>query len=277
MSWITHHHNQSENNKPSTDDVLLLASVAEIALQEASQNQPVIPRDQQQDRHHICSKNAMHDGCEKNAFENQSNISNIPIAPKQATPLAPVLSLSPQGTINEQFTYTNHQTSKEVKPSKTSIIKHPITTRDNYNCKSIASTKSNCPHKKNSLLIKVLPKEPSPPPPKNYKIIRKKFNWRHYPELQQFLIHNRDEYIHHSTLNYTSKQKEYNNILTNRMFILAAQHGYMFHPDDFSFVTLRDRIRCYYKGYIQHMKKNGVVVGYAARNVASHESMEVHT
>lgn len=49
------------------------------------------------------------------------------------------------------------------------------------------------------------------------------------------------------------------------MIQLAAENGFAFDDSDFSFVTVRDRIRCYYKSYVQSMKKRGVVIGYAAR------------
>ena len=49
------------------------------------------------------------------------------------------------------------------------------------------------------------------------------------------------------------------------MIQLAAENGFAFDDTDFSFVTVRDRIRCYYKSYVQSMKKRGVVIGYAAR------------
>lgn len=96
-------------------------------------------------------------------------------------------------------------------------------------------------------------------------ILRRKFSWKNYPELEEFLIANREEYLRHSTLNYTMQQKKYNNCLTERMIKLASEHGYVFDESEFSFVTVRDRIRCYYKSYVQSMKKRGVVIGYAAR------------
>jgi len=96
-------------------------------------------------------------------------------------------------------------------------------------------------------------------------ILRKKFSWKNYPELEAFLVANREEYLRHSTLNYTVQQKQYNNRLTERMLELAAEHGYVFDEHDFSFVTVRDRIRCYYKSYVQSLKKRGVLIGYAAR------------
>jgi len=54
-------------------------------------------------------------------------------------------------------------------------------------------------------------------------------------------------------------------MLTERLLELAAHHGYVFDERDFSFVTIRDRIRCYYKSYVQSSKKRGVIIGYAAR------------
>lgn len=96
-------------------------------------------------------------------------------------------------------------------------------------------------------------------------ILRKKFSWKHYPPLESFLIANREEYLRHSTLNYTLQQKKYNNMLTEQMIQLASQHGLVFDRHEFSFVTVRDRIRCYYKSYVQSLKKRGIVCGYAAR------------
>ena len=86
-----------------------------------------------------------------------------------------------------------------------------------------------------------------------------------YAQLEEFLIANRDEYLRHSTLNYTAQQKQYNNRLTERLLELAAECGYVFDEHEFSFVAVRDRIRCYYKSYVQSLKKRGIVIGYAAR------------
>lgn len=96
-------------------------------------------------------------------------------------------------------------------------------------------------------------------------IHRKKFSWKNYPELEAFLVANREEYLRHSALNYTIQQKKYNNRLTERLLDLAAEHHYVFNEDEFSFVTVRDRIRCFYKSYVQSSKKRGIVLGYAAR------------
>ena len=127
-------------------------------------------------------------------------------------------------------------------------------------------------------------------------ILRKKFSWKNYPEvsvllivsilcslfwrtctyfitfvccylmqLETFLIANREEYLRHSALNYTVQQKQYNNRLTERLLELAAEHGYVFDEEAFSFAMVRDRIRCYFKSYVQSAKKRGVIIGYAAR------------
>jgi hypothetical protein len=97
------------------------------------------------------------------------------------------------------------------------------------------------------------------------RIYRKKFSWKNLPELEQFLIANREEYLRHSAQNYTIQQKQYNNRLTERLLELATEHGYLFDEREFSFVVVRDRIRCYYKSFVQSAKKRGVLMGYAAR------------
>lgn len=89
-------------------------------------------------------------------------------------------------------------------------------------------------------------------------ILRKKFSWKHFPELERFLIANRDEYLRHSALNYTAEQKQYNNWLTERLLEVAARYHYLFDPDDFNFVAVRDRIRCYYKSFVQTARKRGL-------------------
>ena len=52
-------------------------------------------------------------------------------------------------------------------------------------------------------------------------------------QLEDFLIANRDEYLRHSAMNYTSQQRQYNNRLTERLLELAARHGYVFDEEDF--------------------------------------------
>jgi hypothetical protein len=89
-------------------------------------------------------------------------------------------------------------------------------------------------------------------------VLRKKFSWKHYPELERFLIANRDEYLKHSSMNYTAEQKQYNNWLTERLLEVAMEHHYAFDPEDFNFVAIRDRIRCYYKSYVQTARKRGL-------------------
>lgn len=61
------------------------------------------------------------------------------------------------------------------------------------------------------------------------------------------------------------------------MLELAAQHGYIFDESEFSFVTVRDRIRCYFKSYVQSAKKRGIIIGYAARKAGllSTEELEL--
>jgi hypothetical protein len=93
-------------------------------------------------------------------------------------------------------------------------------------------------------------------------ILKRKCAWKNCPELEKFLIDNREEYLKHSAMNYTSEQKQYNNKLTERLLEEAKKHGYAFDLVDFNFVTIRDRIRCFYKSYVQNCKKKGILVGY---------------
>lgn len=106
-------------------------------------------------------------------------------------------------------------------------------------------------------------------------ILRKKFSWKNYPELENFLIENREDYLSHSALNYTMQQKHYNNRLTERLIELAADCGYVFDEEAFTFVSIRDRIRCYFKSYVQSRKKRGVIIGYAARKAGLLSGKEV--
>jgi hypothetical protein len=53
--------------------------------------------------------------------------------------------------------------------------------------------------------------------------------------------------------------------LTEDLLKIATKFGYMFDEREFGFVTVRDRIRCYYKSFVQSAKKRGILMGYAAR------------
>lgn len=79
-----------------------------------------------------------------------------------------------------------------------------------------------------------------------------------FPQLERFLIENRDEYLKHSSRNYTVEQKQFNNMLTERLLEVAEKYNYVFDPDDFNFVAIRDRIRCYYKSFVQTARKRGL-------------------
>lgn len=83
--------------------------------------------------------------------------------------------------------------------------------------------------------------------------LRKKFSWKQYPELEEYLIVNQDEYFEYSSKNYTAEQRKYNNGLTRGLLELASKEGYVF--EDFTFSMVRDRIRCYYKSHSQSAKK----------------------
>jgi len=65
-------------------------------------------------------------------------------------------------------------------------------------------------------------------------------------------------------------------MLTEQMIELASQRGLVFDDNDFSFVTVRDRIRCYYKSYVQSLKKKGIACGYAAKKAGLISKEEMH-
>lgn len=117
-------------------------------------------------------------------------------------------------------------------------VKHPTPSQEGQNKPSLEGSKfvgTTTPHKVKGTL-------------------RHKFSWKNYPELEEFLIGKRDEYLRNSSANnYTSKQKQYNNMLTTQLLERASSSGYVF--DQFTFVQVRDRIRCYYKSYLQSCRK----------------------
>ena len=85
-------------------------------------------------------------------------------------------------------------------------------------------------------------------------VLRKKFSWKSFPELEIYLINHRKQYLECSNaMNYTKAQKSYNNELTQGLLQLAANEGYVF--EDFTFAAVRDRIRCFYKSFVQATKK----------------------
>lgn len=83
--------------------------------------------------------------------------------------------------------------------------------------------------------------------------LRKKFSWKQYPELEDYLLRNQEEYFEYSSRNYTAEQRKYNNALTRGLLDLASSEGYVF--EEFTFSMVRDRIRCYYKSHSQSAKK----------------------
>jgi len=83
----------------------------------------------------------------------------------------------------------------------------------------------------------------------------KKFSWKAYPELEEFLIDNREEYLSYSARNYTIEQRDYNNRLTSRLLEHAEDSGYPTVFENCAFSAVRDRIRSYYKSYVQSFKR----------------------
>lgn len=103
-------------------------------------------------------------------------------------------------------------------------------------------------------------------------VLRRKCAWKNYPELEQFLIENREDYLRHSAMNYTQEQKQFNNELTERLLEVASKHNYEFDRNDFNFVAIRDRIRCYYKSYVQNCKKRGLL---ATTKISNNKKLKI--
>jgi len=74
-------------------------------------------------------------------------------------------------------------------------------------------------------------------------------------ELEEFLIENREEYLSFSAKNYTIEQRDYNNRLTSRLLEHADANGYSALFKSCAFSAVRDRIRSYYKSYVQSFKR----------------------
>lgn len=89
------------------------------------------------------------------------------------------------------------------------------------------------------------------------KNISKRFSWTFYPELEEFLIKNRNEFLSYSsTKNYTTEQRDYNNQLTSRFISHAKDTGYYdVLLADMAFTEIRNKVRSYYKSYIQSYKR----------------------
>jgi len=83
----------------------------------------------------------------------------------------------------------------------------------------------------------------------------KKFSWKAYPELEEFLIIKREEYLSYSAKNYTIEQRDYNNRLTSMLLEHAEASGYSTLFESCTFSAVRDRIRSYYKSYVQSFKR----------------------
>mmetsp|Transcript_36978 Transcript_36978/g.40109 ORF Transcript_36978/g.40109 Transcript_36978/m.40109 type:complete len:412 (-) Transcript_36978:336-1571(-) len=143
--------------------------------------------------------------------------------------------------------------------------------------------------KTSSTVVQKLPpnkkQQQQKPKPKQGKT-GKKFSWKAYPELECFLIQNREEYLSYSsTKNYTTEQRDYNNRLTARLLEHTnSNQSTDLYADLFthcSFSQVRDRIRSYYKSYVQSFKRRRqrqlrVSGGGGEREREQHEREQQH-
>eukprot|EP00539_Tryblionella_compressa_P019428 CAMPEP_0178876036 /NCGR_PEP_ID=MMETSP0747-20121128/10080_1 /TAXON_ID=913974 /ORGANISM="Nitzschia punctata, Strain CCMP561" /LENGTH=506 /DNA_ID=CAMNT_0020543565 /DNA_START=147 /DNA_END=1667 /DNA_ORIENTATION=+ len=209
--------------------------------------------------------------------------------------LPPLLGMKRQKKTRTMFLNKNNN-KNHYSSSPTTVGTHQSTTSGNSNNDSTVKEEAhpankNSNNKNNKVHSK---KQPN-----------KKFSWKNYPELEDFLIANRPEYLAHAARNYTLEQKDYNNALSlfffhihsltnNTQRVIANRPEYLAHAarnytleqkdynnaltgrlleyatscgygnllgesyrHDFgaSFTNVRDRIRCYYKSFMQSHRR----------------------
>jgi hypothetical protein len=121
-------------------------------------------------------------------------------------------------------------------------------TKSTETLSKVLATASSRPKKQKHALVGTTTTAPA------RAVLRKKFSWKSFPVLEQYLVRHRAKYLSFSAAhNYTRQQKTYNNALTQGLLDLAAEKGYVF--EGFTFAMVRDRIRCYYKSFVQATKK----------------------
>eukprot|EP00545_Synedropsis_sp_CCMP1620_P003301 CAMPEP_0119012262 /NCGR_PEP_ID=MMETSP1176-20130426/6181_1 /TAXON_ID=265551 /ORGANISM="Synedropsis recta cf, Strain CCMP1620" /LENGTH=261 /DNA_ID=CAMNT_0006965183 /DNA_START=96 /DNA_END=881 /DNA_ORIENTATION=+ len=246
---------------------LLLQEVAKIAHSEVKHDDMVIPR-----LHTIINKPSefaevsctdVSDSSESRYAEDR-RFRTIFKSYSHSTSASPVIVPGPLGAcpMLPPFTLANHIVHT-VSPTPRTVILPPFLqppimpviqpTSQPYtmlqHCKHIAPSPMALPPSNKSKYVGTSTAH------KVKGILKRKFSWKNYPDLEGFLIGKREEYLQHSSAyNYTVTQKDFNNKLTTELLKLASSLGYIF--DRFSFVQIRDRIRCYYKSYLQSLKKH---------------------
>ena len=179
--------------------------------------------------------------------------SRVVVRSKKATALPRVIHLSPKA-IADSAAHTNGVRTAMLSAGfkAPNQIPPPYPTAGKY--KSRQQTKSTSTTK--AIAKKKQPKNIVPAKDGSKKmLIMKRFCWRDFPELENILISNRREYLSFSSRNYSPAQKKFNNNLTATIIKTAEDCGYKFSPQHFDFSAVRDRIRCFYKSYVQGEKK----------------------
>ena len=114
-------------------------------------------------------------------------------------------------------------------------------------------------------------------------IIRKKFVWKDYPKLEEYLIAKRTDFFRRSFRHSTSParyadtvgQQNFNNRLTEGLLELAAKLNYVFDETCFDFASVRNRIRTYYTSKVYYSKKQGVDIIGEVQHDTSYEEVDV--
>jgi hypothetical protein len=133
----------------------------------------------------------------------------------------------------------HHVVTPPLVPKKHHVLPEPIECEYKVKPASIFSASdSNMPIEKRVKTIAPTSLERK----KIRAIIRPKFAWKTYHELENYLVEHRSKYLLLSSQkNYTRDQKRYNNKLTQGLLTLASESGYVF--EGFTFAAIRDRIR----------------------------------
>ena len=156
---------------------------------------------------------------------------------------------SPEPTVQ---TVNYHVVTPPLAPKKYKSLPGPMDGGDD-----VMSISSMATPKAKPTIRKLLLEKPTPvltkcidqdkKKPSIRAVLRPKFSWKTYPELENYLIEHRSRYLEFSSeKNYTRDQKRYNNKLTQGLLALAEESGYVF-DGFFTFAAIRDRIRCVWR------------------------------
>lgn len=186
------------------------------------------------------------------------------------------LELPPQLLYNNNNNQKNPVAASEQAPKQVFAIavrSYNTTTKAKPSKRAASAAKSSAALAQKTTYRNVLAKKKAKRNPNRKTRTGKKFSWKAYPELEQFLITNREEYLSFSAKNYTIEQRDYNNRLTSRLLEHAEASGYSALFESCAFSAVRDRIRSYYKSYVQSFKRRKERQGQQERLFEARDEM----